>query len=248
MSALTVRPAVAGDDAFLRAVYASSRAEEVAGFGWPDEQARAFLAMQYEAQRRHFRSAWPRAVDGIVAAAGEPVGRLYVDRGAAAVTVLDIALLPTARGTGIGTALLRGLQAEAAALDVPVALQVRPGHRAVRLYDRLGFRSTTSGASEERIAMRWRPPGHAEWAAAVGVPGVLAGVPALPAECSPALRLGPFEQFSVALRVPADAAFAQGTHRFEHPALGALDLFVVPSARTGDDVTLTATFARAVAP
>ncbi|WP_433046418.1 N-acetyltransferase family protein [Dactylosporangium sp. CS-033363] len=249
MSALTVRPAAAGDDAFLRAVYAAARAEEVAGFGWAEEQAQAFLAMQYEAQRRHYRSAWPRAVDGIVEAAGEPVGRLYVDRGAAAVTVLDIALLPGTRGSGIGTVLLRGLQAEAAALDVPVELQVVPGNRAVRWYGRLGFRSTESGssASGERIAMRWRPPGHAEWAAAVGVPGTLAGVRALPAECSPALRLGPFEQFSVALRVPADAAFAQGTHRFEHPALGALDLFVVPSARTGDDLTLTVAFARTVA-
>jgi ribosomal protein S18 acetylase RimI-like enzyme len=245
MSTITVRSVTAADDGFLRAVYAAGRADEVAAFGWPAEQVAAFLAMQGDAQRRHFRSAWPRALDGVVEAGGVPVGRLYVDRGPAAVTVLDIALLASARGAGIGTALLRGLQAEAAALDVPVELLVVAENRARRLYERLGFRGTDAGSEPAtHLALRWSPPGHAQWFAAVGVPGTLAGLPALPAACSPARSFGPFEQFSVALRVPADAALGQGTHRFEHPALGALDVFLVPSARTAEGLTLTATFAR----
>ncbi|WP_433616365.1 N-acetyltransferase family protein [Dactylosporangium sp. CA-139114] len=153
---IRVRPATDADDAFLRAVHAASRGEEVAGFGWDPGQAAAFLAMQFDAQRRHFRSAWPRAVDGVVEAAGEPVGRLYVDRGPAAFTVLDVALLAGARGTGIGTALLRGLQAEAAALGRAIELRVVSGNPARRLYERLGFRPDARGAGDgPRLALRW---------------------------------------------------------------------------------------------
>nr|BFE56162.1 GNAT family N-acetyltransferase [Dactylosporangium thailandense] len=154
MSPIAVRPATDADAPFLLGVYAASRAEEVAAFGWEPARTAAFLAMQFDAQRRHFRSAWPRAVDGVVEAAGEPVGRLYVDRGPAAFTVLDVALLAGARGTGIGTALLRGLQAEAAALDRPIELRVVPENPARRLYERLGFCAAAADGGP-RLALRW---------------------------------------------------------------------------------------------
>ncbi|GAA0933613.1 hypothetical protein GCM10009557_95080 [Virgisporangium ochraceum] len=55
---------------------------------------------------------------------------------------------------------------------------------------------------------------------------------------------GPYERYGVHFLVPADAALGQGTYRVEHPAVGAVDVFVVPTAHTGDGLVLTATFVR----
>ncbi|GAA0745332.1 GNAT family N-acetyltransferase [Dactylosporangium roseum] len=241
-----VRPATPADEPFLRTVHAAARAEEAAAFGWSPAQVDAFLTIQFDAQRRHYRTVWPHATDGIVEAGGVPVGRLYVDRGSGAFTVLDIALLPDRRGAGLGGALLRGLQAEAAALDVPVELRVLRTGRALRLYRRLGFRA--DGGDEHRLALRWDPPGHARWQAAAGTAGTLGGLPALLAACTGVSYAGGYEHFGVTLRVPGDATVEQGTYRFVHPALGALDLFVVPTARTAEGLALTATFTRAARP
>jgi len=157
VTSLAVRPATAADDDFLHRVYAAARDEEVAAFGWTPPQMELFIDSQFSAQQRHYRAVRPHAVDEIVEAGGTPVGRLYTDRGPAALTVLDIALLAERRGAGIGTTLLRGLQAEAAALDVPVELRVVRTGRARRLYERLGFQAT--GDDGHRLALRWSPPG-----------------------------------------------------------------------------------------
>ena len=244
---LDLRAATDADEAFLRTVYADARAEEVAGFGWPPAEAHAFLTIQFDAQRRHLRAVYPRSVDAIVVVDGVPAGRLWTDRGADAVTVIDLALLARHRGAGTGERLLRDLQADAAAQGVPVRLQVLRTCRARHLYERLGFRPVpTTGEYEDdqRLALRWIPPGPAEWTAAAGTPGRLAGVPALVVDCSVPLVQGPYERYGVQFRVPADAALGQGTYRVEHPAVGAVDVFVVPTAHTAEGLVLTATFVR----
>jgi ribosomal protein S18 acetylase RimI-like enzyme len=240
---LDLRPATDVDDAFLRVVYADARAEEVATFGWPPAEVRAFLTIQFDAQRRHLRATHPGSVDAIVVVDGEPAGRLWTDRGRDASTVIDIALLAHHRGAGVGGRLLRDLQADAAARDVPVTLRVLRTSRARHLYERLGFRPARDEAHEghQRLALTWTPPGPAEWAAAVGVPGLLGGVPALVVDCSVPLVQGPYERYGVRFRVPADRPVQQGTYRFGHPTVGAVDVFVVPT----DGVILTATFVRA---
>ncbi|GAA3452176.1 GNAT family N-acetyltransferase [Dactylosporangium matsuzakiense] len=150
-----LRAAQAADADFLRTVFAAGRDAEVAAFGWPPQRVAAFLAMQFEAQRRHFRTGWPQAIDWIVSLDGSPIGRFYVNRGPWAFTVLDIALLAAARGAGIGTALLRGLQAEAATTGVPIELRALPDSPALRLYRRLGFDG--GRVDGQRVALRWEP-------------------------------------------------------------------------------------------
>jgi len=137
---LQLRPSQPGDQDFLRRVYASVRAGEIAQTGWDAATAAAFLGMQFDAQDRHYRQHYPQARYDIVEQDGEPVGRLYVARGDDAIRVLDISLLAAWRGRGIGGALLGALQEEAGAAGQRISIQVDTGNPAFTLYQRLGFR------------------------------------------------------------------------------------------------------------
>jgi hypothetical protein len=55
------------------------------------------------------------------------------------------------------------------------------------------------------------------------------------------------EQFALVFRAPRDMPAQQGTYRVKHPVLGALDLFLVPVGREGDDLLLEAVFNRLIA-
>jgi GNAT superfamily N-acetyltransferase len=135
-----LRPASAQDDAFLRAVYASSRDWEFAGQPWPPEEKNAFLRQQYDCQDRYYRSAYAGAAWSVITVNGEDAGRLIVHRGAAALEIMDIALLEAWRGHGTGTAIIRSLMEEAAASCLPVRIWVESANPARRLYERLAFR------------------------------------------------------------------------------------------------------------
>jgi ribosomal protein S18 acetylase RimI-like enzyme len=137
---VALRPATPADEPFLRAVYASTREEELAPLGWPPATREAFLAMQYEAQRRHYRAAYPAARYDVIQADGVDAGRFCVARLDGEIRVVDLALLPAHRGRGIGTRLLAELLAEADARGLPVRIHVESLNPARRLYERLGFR------------------------------------------------------------------------------------------------------------
>jgi len=124
---------------FVAALYASTRAEEVAATGWPDDLRRAFLAQQHEAQHSHYRKFYPEAERLIIEREGEAIGRLYLAEWERELRVVDIALVPAARGTGIGCAILRDVQALATARGKAVSIHVEKNNPARRLYDRLGF-------------------------------------------------------------------------------------------------------------
>jgi GNAT superfamily N-acetyltransferase len=244
--ALQVRPATDADEAFLRSVYAASRADEVAVFGWPDAQVAAFLGQQFDAQRAHYRAAHPDAVEGVIEVDGDPAGRLYADRGPTALLVLDLALLPGQRGRGTGTALLGALQVDAATFGVPLRLHVAHANPARRLYERLGLRPVADDGV--RLELEWVRPTGADWSAAVGSTVTLlddgAEEPLDVVECTPGADDEDFEQFAVLLRGPAHAPTAQGIYRLRHPALGTLDVFCVPVASTADHVELSASFSQ----
>ena len=153
--AITLRDALPSDKAFLLALYASTRAEEFAHLGWPAEMERAFMKMQFEAQRGDYERRHPGALCQVVELRSCPVGRLWVAQDRRSVTVLDISLVADLRGQGIGTDCLRRVQRRAAAAGLDVELQVVHGNPAQRLYERLGFRNVGRGAV--RQAMVWKP-------------------------------------------------------------------------------------------
>jgi ribosomal protein S18 acetylase RimI-like enzyme len=132
-------PVAAGDREFLYRVYASTRAEELAIVPWDDAQKDAFLRMQFDAQDQWYREQYPRASYEVIVVDGEPAGRLYLNRGEVEIRIVDVALLPEHRGSGVGTSLLRDLIAEADATGKRLTIHVERMNPALRLYERLGF-------------------------------------------------------------------------------------------------------------
>ncbi len=136
---VTFRPICPTDEAFLSQVYASTRLDELAVTDWTDEQKVAFLQMQFAAQHKFYQENYTDTDFLLISQDDIPIGRLYVARWKDEIRIVDIALLPAYRGTGIGTAILRDLLAEAGIARKPVRIHVERENPALRLYQRLGF-------------------------------------------------------------------------------------------------------------
>ncbi|HYE26931.1 MAG TPA: GNAT family N-acetyltransferase [Allosphingosinicella sp.] len=153
---VSYRPITDADLPFLATVYASTRVEELASTGWPDEMKLQFLAQQFDAQHRHYMRHYPEAEWLVIERAGEDIGRLYIEEWPSQLRLIDISLLPAARGGGVGGAILADLMEQAAAAGKPLTIHVEKNNPAMRLYHRLGF----VGIDEHGIydLMEWRPP------------------------------------------------------------------------------------------
>lgn len=136
---ISLRAATKDDAEFLYRVYASTRAAELAMTNWSDEQKEQFCRMQFQAQTADYLANYPDAQRSIIERGGTPIGRLIVDRLEREIQITDIALLPEARGGGIGTKLLRQLMDEAGAAGKSLSIYVEKFNPALRLYLRLGF-------------------------------------------------------------------------------------------------------------
>lgn len=128
-----------GDLPFVASLYASTRREELAATDWPQELQDAFLAQQHEAQHNFYRANYVGAEWLIIEREGEAVGRLYRVIWPREIRVIDISLIPAARGSGIGGGILAAIQDEARALRKAVSIHVEKNNRARSLYLRLGF-------------------------------------------------------------------------------------------------------------
>ena len=137
------RPTTDSDLEFLCELYASTRRDEMAVTGWLPEQIEEFLRQQFEAQHIHYSAHFADAdFDLILTEDGEPVGRLYLEERDDEFRIIDIALLPTYRGQGIGSRILRDIMDKAFAADKSVRIHVESNNPAMNLYKRLGFRKT----------------------------------------------------------------------------------------------------------
>ena len=151
---ISLRPIGPEDDSFLAGVYASTRAEELAVTGWSDDEKAVFCRRQFDAQAAHYRENYPGASLQVIENAGVPIGRLYVARGEREIRIMDVALLPEFRGSGIGTKLLRELQEEARSADKSLTIHVERFNPALRLYERVGFRRIEDKGVY--LLMEWR--------------------------------------------------------------------------------------------
>jgi len=140
LPSISFRPVTPEDHPFLRDLYAAVRAAELAPVPWPEEAKRAFLDEQFDLQHQHYVKNYPGADLLLIENDGQAVGRIYVYRTRNEIRLMDIALVPGARGQGIGSALLHELMDEARATHRHLTLHVEPDNPAQRLYQRLGFR------------------------------------------------------------------------------------------------------------
>jgi RimJ/RimL family protein N-acetyltransferase len=154
-----LRPEQDSDLPFLLELYRSTREQELLLVDWTEDQKRAFVAMQFAAQRQHYRREYPGARFDIVERDAEPVGRLYVHERPDEIRVMDLALAPNARNQGIGAALLRELLDEGGRSQRPVTIHVERFNPARRLYDRLGFTATGRESEDDVYVFLAAAPG-----------------------------------------------------------------------------------------
>lgn len=153
--AITLRPATDADYAFMRLLYGSTREEEMRHFPFDDVQKAEFLDQQFAAQYEHYRIHYPTCERNIIEVAGRPAGRLWIDEWRDQIRLVDIALMPAFRGSGVGTILLHEVLARGAAAGKPVTIHVEAYNPALRLYERLGFQKIdTNGVY---FLMKWTP-------------------------------------------------------------------------------------------
>ncbi|MDH4568070.1 GNAT family N-acetyltransferase [Pseudomonas sp. BN414] len=136
---LNLRPITEADLCFLRQLYATTRAEEMASTGWNQPAIDAFLAQQFDAQHRYYQEHYHDAQFSLICHQEQPIGRLYVFRGPSTFNLMDIALLPEWQRHGIGTRFLDALIREADEAGKAIRLFVEATNPARRLYDRFGF-------------------------------------------------------------------------------------------------------------
>ena len=153
--AITLRLATDADYAFMRALYGSTRAEEMKQFSFSEEQRARFLDQQFAAQHEHYGIHYPTCERNIVEKDGQPIGRLWIDEWRDQIRLVDVALMPEWRGRGIGSALLRDILARGVAAGKPVTIHVEAYNPALSLYQRFGFQQVDTNGMY--YLMKWSP-------------------------------------------------------------------------------------------
>ena len=156
---LSVRAATPEDEPFLRDVYATTRAAELAAVPWNEGQKRAFCDQQFDAQIADYRRTFRETEDLVVCHGATAVGRILKALTRNEFILLDFVLMPEHRNRGWGSFLLGMMQDEARTALVPIVLYVELHSPAVAFYRRHGF--VITGEDSLRFAMKWvHSPGN----------------------------------------------------------------------------------------
>ncbi|MEI9806161.1 MAG: GNAT family N-acetyltransferase [Pseudolabrys sp.] len=154
---IVLRLATDDDRAFQRALFETARTDAALLAAWPEAARKPFLDQQFHFQTAHYARAYPDVDWLIVVADDKPIGRLILARAPEEWCVVDIALMPDRRGTGLGTRLLQSVQSAAAqARASTVQLTVDMHNPARRLYERLGFAAVNEAIPN--VFMAWPVP------------------------------------------------------------------------------------------
>jgi ribosomal protein S18 acetylase RimI-like enzyme len=154
--ALSTRPETATDEAFLFSLFESVKGPMFARMSVDDEMKARLLHMQFRAMTQSYRASCPTGAFQIVTLDGAPIGQLITDIAADRIYVVYIALLPSWRDRGIGSALMRALLTRAQALDLGCEATVALGNiPSLRLWAAFGFVERTRDAAN--VILEWRP-------------------------------------------------------------------------------------------
>ncbi|WP_110960468.1 GNAT family N-acetyltransferase [Acidovorax sp. ST3] len=155
---LALRPATELDEAFLCTVYRSVREPELLAIGWPEAQIAAFCNMQHRFRTAGYRDYKPPVECTIVLWEDTEVGMLAVCRDTERWLLVNIEILPHARGKGVGTAVIARLQREAEAEGVGLQLHTNCNSPVLRLYERCGFTCVASEGDVQRMEWSYGSP------------------------------------------------------------------------------------------
>lgn len=154
--ATTLREATPADRSFLLKVYTDTRIDELAASTMTQAEKEAFCRQQFEAQDAHYRKHFPACEYLVIERDSQPIGRLYRDRRADEIRVVDIALVRAERGHGVGGGLMQDVLDEAARDGLNVRIHVEKSNPARRLYERLGFRVEETGDVYDLLVWQYR--------------------------------------------------------------------------------------------
>ncbi len=143
------------DEPVLLTIYASTRSREMAVVPWSDEQKRAFLEMQFQAQHNYYFSRYPNASYSIINFEEQAIGRLYVDRQEDKIKILDITVLPEYRNRGVGTKLITEILQAGEQAKKPVEIHIESYNPSANLFSRLGFQPV--GEEGFYVLWQWKP-------------------------------------------------------------------------------------------
>ncbi len=114
---------------------------------------------QFKTMRAGLESVYPDHLDFIIERMGSAVGRTVINLGYADWRISELQILKQARGAGIGSNVIKGLQATATKGYMPLTLSTPVfGSNGFPIYQRLGFQVVQ--VQPPIIHMAWFPPGH----------------------------------------------------------------------------------------
>ncbi|MCY1228827.1 Acetyltransferase (GNAT) family protein [compost metagenome] len=150
---LTKRVANAADEPWMRQLFAQLRGLDPAMIA----ACPALLEQQWQLQQQVFASHYPEAHTELVLLDDAPIGLITLHEGASTIRVLELGLEARYRGCGYGQWLLEELTRRADRQCKALELAVMAHNPAIRLYQRLGFRTLPASAVEVQLQMRREP-------------------------------------------------------------------------------------------
>ena len=152
---LSMRPARDSDSIFMESLYNSTR-DDLRLIDAEGDFVEELIDMQHQAQTKGYGDQFPDALYFIIEKHNESVGRVVIDFGAHEIRVVDIALIPLARGKGFAKGIIQALQQTASRVSAPLALSVyKTNIAAYRLYASLGFQLAEASPSVDMLV--WYP-------------------------------------------------------------------------------------------
>ncbi|MGI8642372.1 MAG: GNAT family N-acetyltransferase [Pyrinomonadaceae bacterium] len=145
-------PIVDFDDSFLLAVYASTRAEEMAVVPWSSEKKQAFLQMQFEAQNLYYRERYPNASFDFIKLNEEPIGKFYLAELADEIRIIDLAFLPQHFDKDVFIKLIEKVLQKGETTGKPVQIYLKSFNPLAEIFIDSGFQK----AGEHGIYFLWR--------------------------------------------------------------------------------------------
>ncbi|MEG0973506.1 MAG: GNAT family N-acetyltransferase [Comamonas sp.] len=152
---LRLRSVTLGDYPFLRGLYRDVRSQELSVTGWPQAHINAFCDSQFDLQDTHYREHYPCAHFYVIEQHGTPVGRVYVSDAPEILRLMEVSLVASRRGQGVGGTLMHWLAGLSDASQRPIELHVEPENPARRLYERFGF-ITPEPQAQSGVYLRMR--------------------------------------------------------------------------------------------
>jgi ribosomal protein S18 acetylase RimI-like enzyme len=145
--AARLRVASAADAPFIRELFKTGRAGDFTAAGLPPGVLDALLEQQFRAQSAGYAAQFPDAVSLIILWRDEPAGRLILAISNRIWRIVDIVLIPAARGLGIGTDIIDAVAraAHEKGADELVLSVLSTNAAARRLYTKLGFAAMEGG-------------------------------------------------------------------------------------------------------